>query len=151
MKKILSLMMVLALAVSCMFVFASCGGGGATPNEDPEEAKDALKDADYEVEMIEGEALEYAFDYDGLEAVVAGVKMDADIEDIEDLEDLEDMKIEAVTIFYFEDEDAAKDAFEDIEDEAGDSAEEMGIEDYVCKQSGKMVWIGTKAAVKAAK
>ena len=46
MKKIISLICVLALALSCLFVLASCG---ATPNSDPEAAKASLEAEGYTV------------------------------------------------------------------------------------------------------
>ena len=147
MKKILSILLVLAMATSCIFMFASCGGGGK-PNSDPEKAKEALEDADYTVTtskaMFAG--------VEGLEDVVMAYKTDVDLDDIKDPEDLEDIKMEVVMILYFEDEDAAKDAFKDIKGEMADGlAEQYGVDDFECKQSGKMVWVGTPAAIKAAK
>lgn len=48
MKKVLSIVCLLAIVASCLFVFASCGGG-ATPNADMEAAKAALEAAGYTV------------------------------------------------------------------------------------------------------
>lgn len=50
MKKVLSLICVLALAVSCLFALTSCFG--ATPNADPEAAKASLESAGYTVYLI---------------------------------------------------------------------------------------------------
>ena len=48
MKKVLSIVCLLAIVASCLFVFASCGGG-ATPNADMATAKASLEAAGYTV------------------------------------------------------------------------------------------------------
>lgn len=165
MKKILSLLIVLALAASCMFVFASCGGS-AKPNSDYEKAAEALEDAGYEVEVD-----------------------DEDEDCIVIMAYNEDNMMDAIEIRYYADEDDADDAFEELEEELADAeeqieeakkmieeaeemAEELGIDvdeyldslkemgidadsiddiEYKCGQDGTMVWMGTPAAIKAAK
>ena len=60
-----------------------------------------------------------------------------------------------ITIAYYEDSASAKEAFKEVEEQveaAQEALEAMGVEfELVAKQSGKMVWMGTKDAVKAAK
>ena len=109
------------------------------PNSDPEKAKEALEDADYEV-LYASNAVEAVFLggwYDGCEAAIAAGKDD-----------------EAIWIWYFEDKDDAADAWEkglkDYAEEIEEEAKEEDV-DVVVKKSGKMIYIGTKAAVKAAK
>lgn len=149
MKRILSLVLACTLILGCAFALASCG---AKPNSDPKAAADALKAAGYEVDY---EIYEEAED-DGLVAEVEAMKMDADLSEIENAEDLKDVKVDVITIAYYETEEAAKKAHEELEanfdkliegskEYYGDSFEaELGI-------SGKVVWMGTQAAIKAAK
>ena len=130
MKRIISTVLVCVLIVGCMLVLASCGG----PNSDPKKAKAALEDAGYEVVLADDKLTIglMSLGVDGITAVVTGVKED-----------------EAVSIFYFESKDDAADAFDDLQNLL-DEAEDEDAE-YEIKQSGKMIWMGTKAAIKAAK
>ena len=133
MKKILSLVLVCVLMLGCVFTLASCGG----PNADPEKAKAALEDAEYKVTYLEGDLLAMA-PIDGLEAAINAIK-DKDL----------------VSIYYFEDKAAAADYYEELEkeyEELKEEAKEADEEfDYAIGKSGKMVWAGTKDAIKAAK
>ena len=126
--KILALTLVLIMSVA---MFASC----AAPNKDPEKAKEALEDNDYTVQMIDGDLAGKLMD--GLEAYVAAFDDDEN----------------AVFIYYFKDKDAANDAWDEIEEEIKELEEEAKEEDVeiVSKKSGKMIYFGTKDAVKAAK
>ena len=142
MKKFLAIVCVLAMAVSCLFVLASCG---ATPNSDPAVAKAALEEAGY---IVFDATTQYSY-LDGIESVIMGEYIDADLSDLESLEDLTDIDLEAVVIFYFESEAAATAAFEEIKAESQEATEEVTID--VCEQSGAMVYFGTSAGVKAAK
>ena len=84
------------------------------------------------------------------------MKMDADLSQITDPEALKDVSIDVITIAYYETEEAAKAAYEKLEAEFdtlmeqskkyyGDAfTAELGI-------SGKIVWMGTENAIKAAK
>lgn len=122
--RILALTLVLIMSVA---LFASC----AAPNKDPEKAKEALEDADYEVLLLD-EGLD-AF-YEGLEAYLMAEDEDGE---------------EVIIIYYFKDSAAAKDAWEEVEKEVEEMKEEEP--DLIAKQSGKMIYIGTKDAIKAAK
>lgn len=135
MKKILSMILVCIMALGCVFALASCGA----PNKDPKAAKAALEDADYEATLTEGAALELgaaALGIEDLEAVVSGLKDD-----------------DAVSIYYFEDKEAAEEAYEKLEELFEEMKEEAEEEDVEVKlgKSGAMVWMGTKDAIKAAK
>ena len=90
----------------------------------------ALKEAGYTVSLIE---FEEPTD-DGVVATLTAYK------------GLTDM----VTIVYYETKADAKAAFADAEKEAEAMKEALGDE-FVLKQSGKMVYMGTKTAIKAAK
>ena len=125
MKKILSAILACVLVLGCVFALASCGG----PNKDPEAAKKALEDAGYTVRLAtEGLGAD-------LEAYLSASKVDGE-------------NYERITIAYCanssvasEQYDAAKESLEAAGDEA---------EGYTAGRSGKVVWMGTDAAIKAA-
>jgi len=127
MKKTLRLLSLALVLVMTVALLASCGG----PNKNPEKAKEALEDAGYTVTLVDSFA-----GFEGIEKYLTAFKMSEDMSDME-----------MITIYYFEDSAAAKDAWEDIQKEA----EELDDEDLVIKKSGKMIYAGTKEAVKAAK
>ena len=136
MKKVLSLVCLLALVATCLFAFASCGA----PNEDPAEAKKALEDNGYTVEMTEHEGVTY------LTAI---------------------SETDIISIKYYATEEAAEAAYKKAEEEmkkyeeASDADKAtmdgyIGIEgvtyaDLEYGMSGKMVWSGTSQAVSDAK
>ena len=129
MKKTIRIVAVAMLAVMLCLTLASCGG----PNKDPKKAEAALKEAGYTVSLSE---LDEADD-DGTVAFVSAYKGLTD----------------SITIVYYKDSASAKAAFEEAEKEFAEMKEELGelAENYVCKRSGKIVYMGTKDAVKAAK
>ena len=138
MKKVLSIVCLLALTVACLFTMVSCGG----PNSDPDEALAALKEngvtwAAKDTKLIPG-LLKMA-GIDGVDCVVSGT---GEI----------DEEFAQITIIYFNDADAAKAEWEDVkkyaEEEKADEAEESN---WVCDKSGKMIYYGTKNAIDAAK
>ena len=127
MKKILSAILACVLVLGCVFALASCGG----PNKDPEAAKAALEDAGYTVYLrTEGLGDDY-------EAQLSATKKN------------DDGSYEMISIVYCTSAAVAKanlaDAKEAIE-LAGDEAD-----GYSAGQSGTVVWMGTDAAIKAAK
>lgn len=124
MKKVLSLVCLLAIVATCLFAFASCG---ATPNADPAEAKKALEAAEYKV-------LDMTTDGVGVLSASKGE--------------------EVVTITYCASEEDAEKAYEALEKELEaleEAAAELGEEvNYEIGISGKMVWAGTPDAIAAA-
>ena len=126
--RILALTLVLVMTVA---MFASC----AAPNKDPKKAKEALEENDYKVTLIDGTLAEAM--YKGLDSYIAAYK-DED---------------NAVVIYYFDDKDTANEAWEDIEKDVEELKEEVKEKDVeiVAKKSGKMIYFGSKDAVKAAK
>ncbi len=127
MKKTFVKLMALALvAVFACVTLASCSLGG--PNADPKKAKEALEDNDYTVLLVDSELLLP----DDVEATLTAYNGD-----------------EYIFITYYEDAEAANEAWEKAEDEAEELKEKY--EDLVLKKSGKMIYMGTKEAVKAAK
>ncbi len=136
MKRILSAILVCILMVGCVFALASCGG----PNKDPEKAKAALEDAEYTVRFSDDEKV---LD-DDVEAQIIAFDKDGNY----------------ISIIYCADKDAAKDAYEEAEEDIDEMKKELakmlnleeGKEiDLELGKSGKIVWAGTKDAIKAAK
>lgn len=124
MKRIFCLILTLLLIVGCMLALASC----AKPNSDPEKAKAALEEAGYEV-LLNGGAFNKK-----VEATLVAMTLDGE---------------NYLVVIYYEDKDAANEAWDDARNEAKELAEEY--EDIVCRKSGKIIYYGTKDAVKAAR
>ena len=169
MKKFARILALMLVAAMLCVVLAACGGA---PAEDPKDAKKALKDADYKVTLIDDEdALEY-YDYDGLEAILYAEKVDPEMtmDELDEWEDLdgETVTFEKLVVYYFEDEDAAEEAFEDLEKyleglfkgeqkeldaTIEDVAEELDVEveiEFEWEEvvlDGCMVYIGTSGAL----
>ncbi len=130
--RIVALALVLVAMVACL---ASCG----SPAKDPDDAVAALKDADYvaaQDTLVVPTALK-VLGVKGVDSVVTGTKV-------------EDDKTNHVTVVYFEDKDAANDAWEKVQEYAEDEKDEDDS-DWSIKKSGAMIWWGTSDAVKAAK
>jgi len=127
MKNVIKVLALSLVMVMMLGLLVSCGG----PSKDPDKAVEALKDNDYIAVKVGGDD---EYDYEGLEAVVTGFKMESLTEG------------DAIVIFYFEDSASANDAWDELKEEI-----EEDDEDYVCKKSGKIIYAGTKQAVKDAK
>ena len=124
MKKALKLIALSMVLVMAVLALAACG-----PNSDPEKAKAALEDKGYEVLLID-EGLT-----GGLEATLSAFNEDSE---------------DGIYIYYFESADDANDAYDDIEklfELAKEADEDLELE---LKKSGKMVYYGTKQAIKDA-
>ncbi len=137
MKKIISVLLTCVLLVGCMFTLASCGG----PNADPDKALEALKSNEYtaaEDKYVIPGILTLAGVKD-LDTVISGTKVDKENDD----------KVEHVTVIYFEDADAATDAWDKVKEYAEDDKDEEDT-DWVINKSGAMIYWGTKAGVAAA-
>ncbi len=144
MKKLLKITALLLALLMAFSVFIACDDDDddkkdrtVTPASDPAEAKSNLEDADYEVVLIDTENYLTMMDVDGLTAFISAYNEDD----------------EGIMIYYFEDKDAANAAWDDIKQTAEEMAEELeeGDPKITWKKSGKMIWIGTKKAIKAAK
>ena len=132
MKKLVRVLSFALVALTLCTLFAACA-----PAKDPADAKAALEDAGYVATKTDGAIL-----------ALAGIK---DCTDVVTGTKKEDDKIESVSIYYFETAEAAEEAFEKIEDLIEELKTEDDASDFVFKQSGKIVYGGTKAAVKAAR
>ena len=150
MKKWLKIIALSLALIMSVMALAACGNDKdddekketAVPNSDPAKAEEALEDADYEVYTMDS-ADELAFLEgtfgEGIEAYISATKVGED-------EELED----AIVIIYYEDEDAAADAYDTVEEFM-----EMELDDVdltiTMDTDGNMIWYGTKQAIKDAK
>ncbi len=135
MKKAIRLLALSLVLVTLVAAFASCGG----PAKNPDDAEAALKENGYVVvksDLLVTTALSVA----GVKDVDSVVSGSATIDD----------KFETVTILYFEDKDAANEAWENAQKYANDKKDDKA-ENWVVKKSGAMIYFGTPNAVKAAK
>ena len=142
MKKTITKVLALTLvAVMMCAILVSCDA----PNADPEKALAALKDNGYTAEKIDNE---------GLGALAIAALSAAGISDVECVVSGTakiDDKLEHVTIIYFEDADAAKAEWEDVQKYIDSSKKDGEESEWVIEKSGNMIYYGTKNGVKAAK
>ena len=129
--KLIALALVLTLSV---VMLASCFG----PNADPDKALEALEDNGYKA----------AEDKYILPAIFAGLGI-KDVDVVISGTDVIDDKTEHVTIVYFEDADAAEAAWNDLKEYAEKEDKDEKDTDWTINKFGKMIYWGTKAAIKA--
>jgi len=134
MKKTIRLIALSLVLVMSALLFASCGA----PNSDPDKALAALQDNDYVA--VKSEALAVA----GL--ALAGIK---DVDCVVSGSATIDDKFETVTILYFEDKDAANDAWENAQKYANNEKDDKA-DKWIVKKSGAMIYFGTENGAKAA-
>ena len=119
----------LAITVGCLFIFTACS---STPNADPALAAESLKGNGYHV--VENTTSRY----DGLEKMIKATNDDG----------------EYVNIYYFVDEAFAQATWKTLEAEYNvlkEASELLGEEiGYEIGTSGKMIYEGTSAGIKAA-
>lgn len=134
MKKYAQLISLALVAVMCVALLASCA-----PASDPDKAVAALKDAGYTAVKDTNftPAAYKALTGTNISAVVTATKTD------------DDKNVQSVTIVYFENAKDAKTAYEKLEDKSNE--EKKDESDWVFAKSGKMVYWGTKTAVKEAR
>lgn len=145
-KRITIITSVVALALVCALLFAACA-----PASDPDTAKKNLKDDGYAATVYDGDSFIIGgtlslFGINNVDKMLVGSKYADD-------------SFEFLTVLYFK---SAKDANEAVEkakeyakdrekeEEKGQKKDEGSIE-WTFGKSGKMIWFGTKAAVKAAR
>ena len=140
MKTFAKILCLTIAAVMLCVVFASCA-----PAAKAEDALAALKDNGYTAvkdDNIIPAGLKL-LGANGVETVVSGSKVDSD------------NKFQTITIVYFGSSSDAKKAEESVkkyaDDKEKEDKEKAEESDWVFKRSGKIVYFGTKAAVKAAR
>ena len=136
MKKFAKVMAVALVAVMVLAVLVACG-----PASDPDKAVKALKDNGY-ASAVKVSASGYS--YKGLTAVVTASKGLVGAL-------LGNDDFQTITIYYFEDTASANDAWEKIKSDSDKDKEKNKDSDWVCKKSGKVIYYGTKQAVKDAR
>ena len=145
-KRITLITSIVVLALVCAMLFAACA-----PAADPDTAKKNLKDEGYSATIYDGDGLVIGgtlalFGINNVDKVLAASKYADDT-------------FEFLTVLYFDSSKDANDAVEkakeyakdkEKEEEKGQKKDEGSVE-WVFGKSGKMIWFGTKAAVKAAR
>lgn len=130
MKKSLRFLALAMVAIMLCLALASCGG----PNADPEKAVEALNDAGVLATKLPASSL--GIDVGGVDCVVTGI---GDIDD----------EAAIISIIYFEKSSDANDAWDELKEMFEKDMEDDL--DFEIKKSGKMIYCGTKNAIKAAK
>jgi hypothetical protein len=137
MKKTLKLfVLALAVAMICL-TLASC----VAPNSDPDKAVQNLKDNNIAWAVKDEYGTPAALKILGVDGVDCAVSGTGEI----------DGKYAHITIIYFDEAKDAKEAYEKIEEYSEKYQKDTEDSDWVLKKSGKMIYFGTKDAVKAAK
>ncbi len=138
MKKSVKILALALVAIMLCLSLTACGA----PNADPDKALESLKDngvtwAAKDKTVIPG--LMKIAGIDGVDCVVSGTgKIDDEFAHI--------------TIIYFEEAEDAKDEWEDVKEYAEkDKDDDAKDSEWVIDKSGKMIYYGTKNAIKAAK
>ena len=137
MKKTIRLIAVAMVAVMLCLSLASCGG----PNADPDKALEALKDNGVNWAVKDDTVTPGLLSLAGIKDVDCVVSGTGEIED----------EGAHITILYFEDKEAADNAWDKVQEKAEDEKKDNEDSEWVCKKSGKMIYYGTKNAVKAAR
>ena len=134
-KQIIAIISFILVVAMCAAVLAAC-----VPNSKPSNAKENLSKNGYTVSEPKGLSLLSS----GALTVVTGIKSE------------EDKPTEGIVIIYYEDSDSAKKAFETIKEKAGAIRSLLGVSDedednrWSFKRSGRTIWYGTSAGVRAA-
>ena len=125
--KIIALTLVLIMSLA---ILTSC----AVPNKAPEKAMKALEKNGYDATLIDGVIA--ANQFKGCEYyIIAGDEND-----------------NTLLVYYFRDKNFANEAWDSLDEDAAKAKLEVSEDiDIVMKKSGKMIYFGTKDAVKAAK
>ena len=134
MKKFAKITAVALVVVMALAVLVACG-----PAADPDKAVAALKENDYVAAKVTTGG------YNGMVAMVTGTKgvLGSLLSG--------EKQFQTITIYYFESTSAANDAWEKIKSDSDKDKEKNKDSDWVCKKSGKVIYYGTKQAVKDAR
>ena len=135
MKKLTLIVAIVTLVAVCAMVLCACAPAGTA-----DKAVAALDKHGYSASVDKNiiPAALKLLGVDGIEAVVVGAKSTDDSD-------------EAVTIVYFYKADQAKASYNTIKSYAEGKDKNSKDSDWEFAQSGKMIWYGTKAAIKAAR
>lgn len=138
MKKFAKIAAVALVVVLSLAALVACG-----PNSDPEKAIAALKKNGYKA----------AKDDTVIPAALRllGVKVDSVVTGTKTSGEGDNAKIDHVTIIYFASADQAKENMSKIEEYAKKNDSDSNGSDWEIKQSGAMIYYGTKAGISAAR
>ena len=131
------------LSIVLCFILIALALVACAPKKDPEKAKASLESNGYEIH----DTVDYLA---GIASAIMGSKIDATVTATKEEKDADgNSKTEYIVIIYYKTSADAKAAWEDAqknaeEDKTGDDS------DWVVARSGRMIYWGTKAAVKAA-
>ena len=141
MKKHIALITVLAVILSCVLLLCAC-----TPASNPDTAKENLEKKGYSVTVDTslGPAGLAVFGITGAKTVLTATYSD-------------DENFEYLCVVYFSSANDVKEVWEKAKNYASDQEkkkkkdnDEKEDSDWTVGKSGKMIWFGTKNAVKAA-
>lgn len=141
MKKRITIVTVLALVLACAMLFAAC-----TPASNPDTAKEKLEKKGYtvSVDFPIGPTALSVLGITGVKKVVQGYYSDEN-------------SYEYICIIYFSSPSDVKEAIDKVKSYASDQEKDKEKDskdkeesDWTVGKSGKMIWFGTKNAVKAA-
>lgn len=134
MKKFGKIIALSIAVIMCVALLVACA-----PNSDPDKARKALEDNGYAVTKVNPNVslggIEINLNKD-VEWIVSGTKVKDE---------------EHVTIYYYKTAKAASEAWDEMQKEADKKQGDEEDSDWVCEKSGKMIYFGTKDAVKAAR
>ena len=136
-KSIIKIFALTLVVVMACAMLVSCGG----PNADPDKALAALKDNGVTWAAKDGTVIPGLLKLAGVDGVDCVVTGTGKIDD----------EYAHITIIYFEEAEDANDAWEEVQKQAEDDKKDAEDSEWVCKKSGKMIYYGTKNAIKAAK
>ena len=139
MKKALRILSLAMVVIVMTLALVSCSLFG--PNADPDKALEALKEEKGLVAAEDKVLIPLGLKVLGVDGIDTVISATGKIDD----------EYAHVTIVYFDEAEDAKEAWETVEKYAGDNKDKDAGDDWVCKQSGKMIYWGTKAAISAAK
>ncbi len=143
MKKNLKILAVVLVIVTLATVLASCS---AKPNADPAAAVKALEQNHYRILSNDTEALPAAYAAQGVADVTCVVNATKTVTNKKD-----EQKVEGITILYFKDAAAAKAALDKATELLTVEQQDSFGSKFIVKQSGSLIYAGTKNAIKAAK
>lgn len=138
MKKLTKVLAVVLVCIMAVAVLVACA-----PNSNPDKAKAALEKNGYKAakddRVIPGTLT--LLGVKGISCAVTGSKT---------VGEGDSKKVESVTIIYFDSADNANAAWDELQKYAEDQKDD-DASDWSVGQSGKMIFFGTDAAIKAAK
>ena len=137
MKTTLRFTALLAIIAIICATFVSCGA----PDSDPSKAVKKLKENNVNWAFVDDYGLPLSLKLFGVEGVDTTVTGTGKIDD----------KYAHITIVYFHEAKDAKTAYEKVEKYSQKNKGEADDSEWIVKRSGKMVYFGTKEAIKAAK